>query len=147
MTTRRQILQSTSALALVAVLPRCATVNKNGGGPGISPNPALLADIPRSDYGFATTCDEVTAGYDLAGKTVLITGCNSGLGFESMRTLVARGAHVIGTARTLEKAEEACGAVTDGYDFYFGVVSIFFVNRVGKVRQLGPANGSPGCKE
>ena len=30
-----------------------------------------------------------------------------------MRTLVAHGAHVLGTARTLEKAEEACASVSN----------------------------------
>ncbi|MCP4001250.1 MAG: SDR family NAD(P)-dependent oxidoreductase [Gammaproteobacteria bacterium] len=111
---RRGLLQVGSALALAAVLPRCTTVNNNGDGAGISPYPALLTDIPRSNYGFATTCDEVAAGYDLAGKTVLITGCNSGLGYASMRTLVAHGAHVLGTARTRAKAEEACASVSAG---------------------------------
>jgi NAD(P)-dependent dehydrogenase (short-subunit alcohol dehydrogenase family) len=109
--TRRQILQSASALGLVAVLPRCATLNDQGGGPGISPNPALFADIPLSDYGFATTSDDVVASLDLSGKTVLITGCNSGLGYESLRSMAAAGAHVIGTARTMEKAEQACSSV------------------------------------
>jgi NAD(P)-dependent dehydrogenase (short-subunit alcohol dehydrogenase family) len=106
--TRRQLLQSTSALALTAILPGCATTR----GSGQSPNPTLITDIPRSAYGFATTSDEVAANYNLSGKTVLITGCNSGLGYESLRTLVARGAHVIGTARTLAKAQDACASVT-----------------------------------
>ena len=111
--TRRQLLQATSAVALAAILPSlpgCATVKKRP-GQGQSPNPALVTDVPLSDYAFATTADEVAAGYDLSGKTVLITGCNSGLGYESMRTLAAAGAHVIGTARTLEKAEQACASV------------------------------------
>jgi len=75
----------------------------------------LWADIdavPRSDYGFDTTADEVVDGLDLSGRTVLITGCNSGLGYESLRVLAARGAHVIGTGRTLAKAQAACDSVT-----------------------------------
>jgi NAD(P)-dependent dehydrogenase (short-subunit alcohol dehydrogenase family) len=107
---RRSLLQGGSAFALATILPGCATTGPRG--PGQSPYPTLITDIPRSDYAFATTCDEVAAGYDLAGKTVLITGCNSGLGYESLRTLVARGAHVIGTARTLAKAQDACASVT-----------------------------------
>lgn len=58
-----------------------------------------------------STAEQVTDGLDLSGKTMVITGVNSGLGFESMRVLTERGAHVIGLARTLEKAEEACAEV------------------------------------
>lgn len=97
---RRYLLQAAVALAATASLP-----------PSLGAAEIAFADIPRSSYGFATTCDEVAAGYDLSGLTVLITGCNSGLGYESMRTLAAHGAHVIGTARNREKAQEACASV------------------------------------
>jgi len=53
----------------------------------------------------------VTAGIDLRGKTAVVTGCNSGLGLETMRVLSLRGADVIGVARTLEAARMACGKV------------------------------------
>jgi NAD(P)-dependent dehydrogenase (short-subunit alcohol dehydrogenase family) len=122
---RRSLLQGGSAFALAAILPGCATTGSRGQGQ--SPNPTLLTDIPRSDYGFATTCDDVAAAYDLSGKTVLITGCNSGLGYESMRSLVARGAHVYGAARTLAKAEQACNSVLSSY---------------GNSTSLKPINGS-----
>ena len=57
------------------------------------------------------TADEISAGLDLTGQVALVTGCNSGLGFETLRVLAARGAHVIGTGRTLEKAQVACDSV------------------------------------
>lgn len=57
------------------------------------------------------TAETVTEGIDLSGRTALITGVNSGIGFETMRVLAKRGARVIGTARTLEKAEQACARV------------------------------------
>jgi len=66
---------------------------------------------PRSHFSRWSTAEQVTAGLDLQGKNVLITGCNSGLGLESMRVLARRGAHVIGAARNREKAEAAAAGV------------------------------------
>lgn len=42
---------------------------------------------------------------------MLLTGCNSGLGFETMRVLALRGATVLGTARTARKGREACESI------------------------------------
>lgn len=64
-----------------------------------------------SGFGYGSTADQVTEGLDLSGRTILVTGCNSGIGFEAMRVLVKRGARVLGAARTLEKAKGACLAV------------------------------------
>jgi len=72
---------------------------------------ALLSRKGPSGFGYSSTAEDVTAGQSLAGRVILITGCNSGLGFEAMRVLALRGAHVIGAARTLEKAQAACGTV------------------------------------
>lgn len=72
---------------------------------------SLIRRKGPSGFGYGSTAEDVTAGLSLTGKTVLITGCNSGLGFETMRVLALRGAHVIGTARTLEKAMSACATV------------------------------------
>lgn len=66
---------------------------------------------PKSAFNRRSTAEQVTAGTDLTGKTALVTGCNSGLGLETMRVLAMRGAHVIGAARTQEKAAEACASV------------------------------------
>lgn len=57
------------------------------------------------------TAESVTKTLDLSGHTIMITGVNSGLGFETMRVLAARGAHVIAAARTLDKARAAAGKV------------------------------------
>ncbi len=64
-----------------------------------------------SGFGYGSTAAEVTAGLSLQGKTILVTGCGSGLGLEALRVLALRGATVIGTARTLEKAQAACASV------------------------------------
>ena len=59
-------------------------------------------------FGARSTADQVLAGVDLTGKRIVVTGCNSGLGFETMNALAANGAHVIGLSRTLEAATAAC---------------------------------------
>jgi len=57
------------------------------------------------------TAERITAGIDLSGRTAVVTGVNAGIGHETMRVLALRGAHVIGTARTIEKARAACNGV------------------------------------
>lgn len=54
------------------------------------------------------TAEKIAESFDLSGKSFLVTGCNSGTGFETMRVLSLRGAKVYGTARTKEKGEVAC---------------------------------------
>ncbi len=56
-------------------------------------------------FGARTTAEQVTEGLDLAGRTYLVTGCNSGLGRETVRVLALRGAQILGLARTVDKAE------------------------------------------
>ena len=72
---------------------------------------ARLASRGPDGFGYSSTAEEVTAGLALSSRRILITGCNSGLGLESLRVLALRGAHVIGAARTLERAQAACAAV------------------------------------
>ncbi len=93
---RRDFIRGSAMTAIAATLPgmiRAATE------PG------------ASDFGATSTAEEVTAGLDLSGKVAVVTGCNSGLGLETMRVLAMRGAHVIGTGRTEEKAKNACDSV------------------------------------
>lgn len=64
-----------------------------------------------SGFGYGTTAEQVTQGFNLSQKTILITGCNSGIGLESLRVLAMRGAHIIACARTEEKAAQAAKSV------------------------------------
>jgi len=78
---------------------------------GSSPLSAACVDTPRSSYDEDSTALDVTEGIDLTGKTALVTGVNTGIGYETMRVLALRGAHVLGTARTAEKGRIACDSV------------------------------------
>ena len=68
---------------------------------------SLFQSNGPSGFGSRSTAEQVTEGMSLEGKTFLVTGCNSGLGLETLRVLTKRDATVLGTARTAEKAEEA----------------------------------------
>lgn len=94
---RRQLLSAAAALPAAAVVAAC--------GPAEVQRPP---GVPVGPFGPKSTAEEVTAGLDLSGRTALVTGANSGLGYETLRVLALRGARVIGTARSLDKAREAC---------------------------------------
>src|SRR5690349_11261471 len=48
---------------------------------------------------------------DQSGRTVLITGANSGLGLRSAQVLAAKGAHVLMACRSTEKGKAALATV------------------------------------
>ena len=52
---------------------------------------------------------------DLAGRTILVTGANSGIGFEAARMLAARGAHVVLACRDASKADDARRRIRDAH--------------------------------
>ena len=64
-----------------------------------------------SEFGWSSTTDEVLTGIDLSGRTVFITGANSGLGRETARAMASRGAHVIMAGRDQAKLDEAVAAI------------------------------------
>ncbi len=97
---RRQFVQGATTIAVASAVPACSVEGDMEHPPGVSLGP----------FGRGSTAEEVTEGLDLTGMTAVVTGANSGLGYETMRVLAMRGAHVIGTGRTLEKAETACAS-------------------------------------
>jgi len=62
-------------------------------------------------FGATSTTDDVLSGINLRGKRIFVTGVSAGLGVETARSLAAHGAHVVGAARDLEKAEAATAQV------------------------------------
>ena len=95
--TRRRFVQDSSTLALVVLLSKMSWAQ--------TLNPYI------GTFTKEATGEEVTQGIDLSGKTIVITGANSGLGYETMRVLAMRGAHVIGVARNMQKATKACAGI------------------------------------
>jgi WW domain-containing oxidoreductase len=66
----------------------------------------LLPKGPNG-FGYGSTAEDVTAGLDLHGRTILVTGGNSGIGLETVRVLALRGARVLAAGRSQEKVAEA----------------------------------------
>src|SRR6202166_801602 len=67
--------------------------------------------VNSTPFGARSTADHVLAGIDLTGRRFVVTGCNSGIGFETMNSLAANGAHVLGLAKSWSAAREACARV------------------------------------
>jgi NAD(P)-dependent dehydrogenase (short-subunit alcohol dehydrogenase family) len=70
-----------------------------------------MASTMTNIFGATSTTEEVLSGTDLRGKRILVTGVSAGMGVETARSLAAHGAHVIGAARDLAKAENATAQV------------------------------------
>jgi NAD(P)-dependent dehydrogenase (short-subunit alcohol dehydrogenase family) len=58
----------------------------------------------------AWTADDVP---DLSGETVVVTGANSGIGFEATRVLADAGAHVVLAVRSVERGQAAASEVRE----------------------------------
>jgi len=64
-------------------------------------------------FGATSTTEDVLSGVNLGGKRILVTGASAGLGVETARALAAHGAHVVGAARDLAKAQSATAQVRE----------------------------------
>jgi NAD(P)-dependent dehydrogenase (short-subunit alcohol dehydrogenase family) len=62
-------------------------------------------------FGATSTTEDVLSGVNLKGKRILVTGVSAGLGVETARSLAAHGAHVVGAARDVTKAEASTAQV------------------------------------
>jgi NAD(P)-dependent dehydrogenase (short-subunit alcohol dehydrogenase family) len=64
-----------------------------------------------SKFDANTTTHDVIKGFDLSGKTGIVTGSSAGLGVETSRTLAAAGARVIMVGRNVEKLTAAADGI------------------------------------
>ena len=70
-----------------------------------------MAGTVTNIFGATSATEDVLSGINLRGKRIFVTGVSAGLGVETARSLAAHGAHVVGAARDLKKAEAATAQV------------------------------------
>ena len=73
---------------------------------------------------------------DQSGKTVIVTGANTGVGFETALALYEKGAHVILAGRSLEKVEEAINRINKQKGNGLVEAGIFDLARLKSVKQF-----------
>lgn len=111
MINRRKVLAGT---AVVVVAGGAFAASRLRGREPIARPPG----VPLGPFDASSTAEEVTAGLDLSGRTYLVTGATSGLGLETARVLALRGAHVLATGRTVDKAATAMQALQGRFTPY-----------------------------
>lgn len=67
----------------------------------------MTTRLDFSDFGSKTTADDVLRGMDLSGRFMIVTGANTGIGYETARALAAAGARVLLACRDLDKGKDA----------------------------------------
>ncbi|XP_026932311.2 WW domain-containing oxidoreductase [Acinonyx jubatus] len=65
----------------------------------------------RQRYDSSTTAMEILQGRDFTGQVVVVTGANSGIGFETAKSFALHGAHVILACRNMTRANEAVSRI------------------------------------
>ena len=66
----------------------------------------MLKGKGPSGFGYGSSAEDVTEGLDLTGRTILLTGCNSGIGKETAKLFQSRGWNVVATMRTPDAEED-----------------------------------------
>jgi NAD(P)-dependent dehydrogenase (short-subunit alcohol dehydrogenase family) len=76
---------------------------------------------------------------DLTGRTIVVTGANSGLGLEAARAFAGRGAHVVLACRSPERAEGARASIAQSHPTASIEVMALDLANLSSVRVFGAA--------
>jgi len=71
----------------------------------------LIVSLIKTPFGFSSTAAEVAEGIDLTGRSAIVTGASSGIGFETARALAHIGARLTLAVRDVASGERAAEAI------------------------------------
>ncbi len=71
--------------------------------------------LPKA-YNRKTTADNIVGDLDLSGKRAIVTGANTGIGYETARALARTGASVILACRNIDSANEAATRIREAHE-------------------------------
>ncbi|XP_053905133.1 WW domain-containing oxidoreductase isoform X2 [Malaclemys terrapin pileata] len=96
-----------------------------------------MKSTTRQRYDGNSTAMEILQGRDLSEKVVIITGANSGIGFETAKSLALHGAYVILACRNMSRANEAVQRILEEWSS----VRLYHHNRELWLHLLAQENG------
>ncbi|XP_055529807.1 retinol dehydrogenase 14 isoform X1 [Wyeomyia smithii] len=76
---------------------------------------AIAAFVSLFKFYLRLTCGKITTSRNMEGKTIIITGANSGIGKETARDLAKRGARIILACRNMDTAKQAREEIISEY--------------------------------
>ncbi len=90
-----------------------------------------------------STADDVLAGIDLSGRVAVVTGANTGIGFEAARALAGQGAELHLACRDRVKAERARARILERHPAARVQVGLLDLGSLASVRDYATGFGSP----
>jgi WW domain-containing oxidoreductase len=75
----------------------------------------MTTRLDFADFDSKTTADQVLEGMDLSGRFIIVTGANTGLGYETARALAAAGARILLACRSPEKGSDAVRQILEAH--------------------------------
>ena len=96
-----------------------------------------------AQLGSKTTADEVVRGMDLSGRFVVVTGANTGIGFETARSLASAGARVLLACRSAEKASDAIERIRERHPKAYIAFAVLDLGSFASIRSFAESLGEP----